>query len=454
MTAPLAPANPAEAMVWKAQVWTWPLYFLGALYVAGPVLGWTLAMLAALSLYLGPAIRPDLRATGPVPGLVLVWFAGMAVLLIALWVGHLDWGLGTGATIKSTIGWMKGWALIPLFLLAGAVLPVRREILVRGQCVVGLWTACLTPFLFLAPVLHLPEKIFTSPLKAIGGPGPEYFSVYLFTYDPASWTPRWQFYAPWSPFAALLGVIMVVFALEEKERRWRIAGLAGGLAMIVLSKSRMGMIGLVACTIGPRMMPLVVRSAVWMTLAGLAASLAVLGPTLARLMGDAVAAFKGARADSTRVRETLQRIAGERWRAEAFWFGHGTVAPGGHVVEHMPIGSHHTWWGLLFVKGIVGFTGLLVPMVLQTLNALLEAGRGAAGRLPLGVMMTILLLSFGENLEIEAYMLWPALMALGVNLREQARRARPPECQPPQRDRGAEAPLPASSGSGGPLSAG
>ena len=50
-------------MVWKAQVWTWPLYFLGALYVAGPVLGWTLAMLAALSLYLGPAIRPDLRAT-------------------------------------------------------------------------------------------------------------------------------------------------------------------------------------------------------------------------------------------------------------------------------------------------------------------------------------------------------------------------------------------------------
>ena len=44
----------------------------------------------------------------------------------ALWVGHLDWSLGTGATIKSTIGWMKGWALIPLFLLAGAGWLARR----------------------------------------------------------------------------------------------------------------------------------------------------------------------------------------------------------------------------------------------------------------------------------------------------------------------------------------
>ena len=34
------------------------------------------------------------------------------------------------------------------------------------------------------------------------------------------------------------------------------------------------------------------------------------------LAEDAVRAFKGARADSTRVRETLQRIAGERWRED------------------------------------------------------------------------------------------------------------------------------------------
>lgn len=102
-----------------------------------------------------------------------------------------------------------------LFPLAGAVLSIRRSVHVRGQCVIGLWTLCLAPILLAAPYFGLPERIFISPLKAVGGPGPEYFSVYFYTFYPASWTPRWQFYVPSSPFAAHLGVVMVLFALKE-----------------------------------------------------------------------------------------------------------------------------------------------------------------------------------------------------------------------------------------------
>ncbi|AUH33067.1 capsular biosynthesis protein [Paracoccus tegillarcae] len=416
----MTPENPAERIVYKAMVYTWPLYGIGALYLVGPVLAWSLGALALISLYLGPAMRRDLRATGPVPPLVWVWFLGMFIMLIALWIGHLDWGLGLKQTIKSSIGWAKGWALLALFPLIGAVLPIRREVLIRGQCVIGAGTLVLAPLMLAAPYIGLPEKIFTSPLKAVGGPGPEYFSVYFFTFDPASWTPRWQFYAPWSPFAALLGVVMVVFALEEKNRKWMLAGLGAGILMILASKSRMGLVGLVACTVAPRMMPLILRGWAWQSVAALTASLAVFGTALVSMAKDAVATFKGARADSTRVRETLQRIAGERWRNEAVWFGHGTVHPGSHAVEFMPIGSHHTWWGLLFVKGVVGFGALLVPMVWHVLFSLIDAARHQRGRLPLGILMTIVLLSFGENLEIEAYMLWPGLVLLGVHLREVA----------------------------------
>lgn len=418
MSTVVAARNPAEAMVFAAQRWTWPFYFVGALYIVGPVLGWLIAGLAMLSLYLGPAIREDLRATGPVPPVVWGWIAGMCAMLVVLWLGHLSWNLGTGQTIKSSIGWAKGWALLALFPLAGAVLPIRREILIRGQCVVGLWTLALLPVLFVAPYAGLPERIFTSPLKAVGGPGPEYFTVFFYTMDPSNWTPRWQFYAPWSPFAALLGVLQVAFALEEKSGRWRAIGIAAGVAMIVLSKSRMGMIGLVACTLGPRVMPLVVRGWAWQVLAALAASFAVIGPAVLRAADEAVARFRGARADSTRVRETLQRIAGERWQAEAFWFGHGTVHPGSHAVEYMPIGSHHTWWGLLFVKGVAGFVALLLPMLWHTVLVLLDATRHPRARLPMAIIMTIVLLSFGENLEIQAYMLWPGLMVLGIHARE------------------------------------
>lgn len=410
--------NPAERFVYRTLVMTWPFYALGALYVVGPVIAWLLGGLVLVVLYFGPAVREDLRATGSIPPVVWGWLFGMTVMLIALWVGHLDWGLGLKQTIKSTIGWAKGWALLALFPLIGAVLPIRREVLVRGQCVVGMWTLILAPILVIAPYIGLPERIFTSPLKAIGGPGPEYFSVYFFTFDPSTWTPRWQFYAPWSPFAALLGVVMVLFALEEKNRNWKALGVVAGTFMILASKSRMGLVGLVACTIGPRMMPLLLRTWAWQVVAGLTASLAVFGPALVSAANSAVSSFKGARADSTRVRATLQRIAKERWENEAVWFGHGTVHPGSHAVEYMPIGSHHTWFGLLFVKGLVGVIGLLIPFVWQTGLAMKDATLGPRGRLPMGIMMTLTLLSFGENIEIEAYLLWPALMLLGIHARE------------------------------------
>ena len=416
--AAIRPANPAEAIVWHTLTLTWVFYAVGALFVVGPVLAWTLAALAGLSLYLGAAIRPDLRATGPVPWLIWLWMASMLVILVALWLGHIDWGLGLKKTIKSSIGWAKGWALLALFPAIGAVLPIRRDLLIRAQCVLGLWTLLIAPVLLAAPHIGLPERIFTSPLKAVGGPGPEYFSVYFYTFDPASWTPRWQFYAPWSPFAALLGVLSVLFALEEKHRGWMWAGLGAGILMILASKSRMGLVGLVCCTIGPRLLPLVIKSWAWLALSGIVASFAAWGAAAVDLGTTGIRGFKSARADSTRVRETLQRIAWERWQSDAVWFGHGTVQPGPHLVEYMPIGSHHTWYGLLFVKGLVGFLALLVPLLAHLCVIFVDAARHPRGRLPLGIMMTMVLLSFGENIEIEAYMLWPALTVLGCHLRE------------------------------------
>jgi len=416
----VSPQTPAEKVVWSTLIWTWPFYGLGALYVVGPVLGWTLAAMVGLSLYLGPAIRSDMQATGPVPALAWVWSAGMLVMLVALWAGHADWNLGTTKTIKSSIGWAKGWALIPVFILSGAILPIRRELLVRGHCVLGLWTLCLLPLLLVAPYVGLPHLLFTSPLKAVGGPGPEYFSVYLYTIDPASETPRWQFFAPWSPFAALLGVCMVLFALEEKHRRWKIIGLAAGVLMIVMSKSRMGLVGLVFCSMSPRLLPLIARSLGWIFLSASATAGAVWGAAFVEVANRALHSFKSARADSTRVRETLQRIAYERWKSDAMIFGHGTVRPGAHLVEYMPIGSHHTWYGLLFVKGLTGFAAFLIPFLTHLFVVTLDSIKFERGKLPLGLLLTILLQTFGENVEIQTYLLWPPLLMLGRHLREMA----------------------------------
>jgi hypothetical protein len=37
------------------------------------------------------------------------------VMEVALIMGHLNWELGTGKLIKSSVGWAKGWALIAIF---------------------------------------------------------------------------------------------------------------------------------------------------------------------------------------------------------------------------------------------------------------------------------------------------------------------------------------------------
>ena len=411
-----------EKIAARTLVWTWAIYAVGGLYVVGPVLAWTLGFLAAVSLYLGPALKGDLRPTGQTPAIAWLWMTGMLVMLATLWAGHLNWDFGLIGTIKSSIGWAKGWALLALFPFAGAILQIRRQTLIRAHMRLALVTVCLLPIFAAAPYLGLPERIFVSPLKAVGGPGPEYFGIYLYTIDPASLTPRWQFYAPWSPFAGLLGVIMALFALEEKQRGWLITGLIAGIAMILMSKSRMSIVALILACIGPRMMPLLLKSWAWAACASITASFAMAWMPVIHHVSNAIDGFRTARAESTRVRDTLQRIAQERWINESVWFGHGQVEPGSHLVEYMPIGSHHTWWGLLFVKGAVGFMAFAVPFFVHLAVTARDAAVHPGGRLPFGILLTFFVLSMGENIEIEAYLLWPALLMLGIHLREMANR--------------------------------
>lgn len=414
----MANRNLPENICFWTYVLTWPFYLIGALYLVGPVLAWLFLGLIGVSAYLGPILRPELQLARKVHPLVWCWVACMLVMLVVLWIGHANWGLGLGATIKSTIGWAKGWALIALFMLIGALLQINRDVLIRGQNIVGLVTLLLLPLMLVAPMIGLPSRLFVSPLQATGGPGPEYFSVYFYTIDPESGVPRWQFFAPWSPFAGLIGVTMVLFAVEDKKKFWLICGLLGGLAMIYFSRSRMSLVALMVCLLIPRLLPLAKDPRAWLAGSAVVSSLAIFGSALLDAVRNSVEGFRSARASSSRVRETLQSIAYHRWQTEAFWFGHGTIERGPHIVEYMPIGSHHTWYGLLFVKGIVGFFGLLVPMLWHLLVVVIDAIRGHRGRLPCALMLNFLILTFGENLEVEVYLLWPAYVLLGVHLRE------------------------------------
>ncbi len=419
----ISPENFEERVVWFAITRTYLFYLFGALYVVAPVIAWILfAVVLSRSFSENASERPK------IPFAIWVWILGMLVMLLALIAGHVSYGLGVGKLIKSTIGWAKGWALLAIFPLIGC-LNIRPALIYRAAMVVCLHTILLLPVFVFAWAAGLPQTVYVSPLKAIGGPGPEFFSLNLYEIDPGSGTPRWRLFTPWAPAVGFVANVYFVFALRERNARWKAIGIFGCILMVLMSQSRLALVALVTVGVITFFLSRISRPWVLFMAAGASTAAGIAGLWIINFISSFWEAFRGARADSTRVREALGRIAVERWRNEAPIWGHGIVERGPHLVEYMPIGSHHSWYGLLFVKGIVGFFALAVPMAWGFLDLLVKAQSAPVARAGLAIMLILFLYTFGENLEILSYLFWPALVVVGC-----AHCRKPENTEPPPED--------------------
>jgi hypothetical protein len=276
----------------------------------------------------------------------------------------------------------------------------------------------IIPICLLAWLIKLPSTLYVSPLSIIGGPGPEFFSVSLYEIDPGSGTPRWRLFTPWAPALGMMGNLFLNFAIQEKSTRYKIYGIAGSLMMILISQSRLGLV----CYFLLLFYFAFIRwhRSPWLYLIAspLTLLMGLLGTQVIEKLEMSVAAFKSARAGSTRVREHLGNIAVERWANEALVWGHGIVERGPHLVEYMPIGSHHTWYGLLFVKGLVGAIALAAPFIISFFTLIGSIFKSSTAASALAVLLQLFMYTFGENLEILAYLFWPGLIILGIAHKE------------------------------------
>lgn len=407
-----------ERLIYWSIVSTWGIWLLGGLYILGPVLGFGLLgllMARALGLTGEAPITPRLTFG------MAAWAVGMMAMLVALVIAHLDFELGMGQMIKSSIGWAKGWALLAVFIVVGGCLDIRPEIVYRATGLLAAQTLVLAPIFLLSGFAGLPMELYVSPLSIVGGPGPEFFDVSLYAIDDTTHTLRWRFFAPWATAAAFMAAIWFVFALYERRTTWKLAGLAASLVVCVMAGSRLSVIavpaivGLVVVTSNIRRPELLLAVAVGVAVLVLSAE------QLAMIYQDVDEAFTSARAASSRVRATLASMAYHRWETEAPVFGHGVVERGPHLVEFMMIGSHHTWHGLLFVKGLVGMLGLALPLAWSIVELGVKAQVDRVARAGLGVLLALVLFSFGDNLEIVAYLIWPGLVVVGIAHRRRFR---------------------------------
>jgi len=410
----------AEQLITRSITFTFAFYLIGALYLVAPVLGWSLlAGLVFCWASNNKDLSPSLKQNSS--WLIVLWVIGACVLEIALVIGHVNFDLGFGKIIKSSIGWAKGWALLAIFIVLGFYLNIRYQLLCRAACVVGLIALLITPFLISAYVIGLPGHLYVSPLKVLGGAGDEFFTVILYEIDPFNGSPRWRFFAPWAPAVGLVANIYFMCSWFEKNNKWRVIGLTGNALMIMMAASRMGMIVLLLAPLGVWGLSRLTRP--WVMICaciGLTVLVIFFEPLMHAFL-SLLDQVKGARADSTRVRAALGNIALYRWQSEAFWFGHGVVETGTHLVEFMPIGSHHNWYGLLFVKGLIGQLAFLIPCLLTFCVLLVKAQYQVSSRLALGMCLIVGFFSFSENVEALAYMTWPAWICIGIGLRSAIR---------------------------------
>ncbi len=411
----LRPETLEERIIYWTIVSTWGIWVLGGLYLVGSVLGYVL--LAILIARVAGIIETRPGSLHPVPFTVSLWIAGMLTMAVALVFAHINFELGTGQMVKSLFGWMKGWALMGIFPLIGAMVSIRPRIIYRATSILALQTLILAPFFYIAQKMNLPAVLYVSPLQKVLGASAMFFDVAIYAIDEVTGNIRWKFYAPWSTAAAFLAGLSLMFILQERAFRWHVLAAVSTVVVCYMAGSRLSIVALPAVLMSILILSNLTRPIIWGVLA-IAGTIAILMYyDMALLYDEAVDRFNAARAASSRVRAALGNIAVHRWASDAPIFGHGILERGGHVVEQMPIGSHHTWWGLLFVKGAVGFAALAIPMAVSTVVLIARAQMDRVARAALGVIFSMLLFSLGDNLEIIAYMFWPSLIVLGTALR-------------------------------------
>ncbi len=412
----MKPENFPERVLWYSLLGTYGFFLIGGLYIVGSLLGWILLACLLRKLWHQTDETPEAEKIH-IPLAIWVWIAGMVAMEITLIIGHMDFDLETGLIVKSSIGWAKGWASLALFPLAGT-LPIRPQLLYRIACIIGFQTLLFFPLFLLAYLLHLPESPYVSPLRLIGGPGDDFFAPSFYELDPENHQPRWRLFTPWAPALGFMGNVYFFLALQEVNQKWRWFGLIGSIFMCLVSVSRLALLSIPVVFILTQVLS---RSSRPLTLIGLGISSCTAGivsPILLGALSEFSDKFKSARASSSRVREVLGRIAVERWKSEAPIWGHGAVEPGPHLVEFMPIGSHHTWFGLLFVKGIMGFASLAVPMIYSFGDLLIRSQFSQISSVGLSMVLILFLYTFGENLEILAYLYYPALVMMGIAFKQ------------------------------------
>lgn len=414
----IKPQNLPETIVWYYIIGTYPIYFLGLQYLAVSLL------VAFLTFYLLKKWWNQTEETPVVEQIIVspstgIWLIAVLVIEIALIIGHLNFRYGITEIIKASLNLYRGWGLFALFTLAGH-LNIRAKVIYRAICILCFQSIFVILIGTIVNFLHLPTISFISPASALGGGAlPNYVQVFQSIIGDIESNRRLQLFTPWPPALGMVGDIYFCLACQETNKKWRWVGMFGAVLMIVGSVSRLAIVGL----------PIVLLFVWFLTnfsrprtqfLAGIISFIsAIFYPTIISFFESLKEQFTKFRSDSSKVRSAIQRMTKQRWWNEAPIWGHGHIENRGPAaLAYMPLGSHHTWFSILYTQGLVGGTALAMAFLWSFIDLMIKAQTYQHAKVGLSIILIVLLFSFGENVDNIAYTYWPALIVLGGAFKE------------------------------------
>lgn len=412
----MKPHNFEEKVIWYSLIGTYVLFLLGAQYVYIPALAWFLGLYVCKKLWNQTKDTPAEEKI-VIPLSVWVWLISVIIMEFGLIIAHIDFELGLFKTIASTVNWAKRWALWALFPLIGC-LNIRPTLLSRAVCILCLQSLIAIPITYFLIAIRLPEDLFVSPLKVFGG-GPIYYALSFYSVDEDTNQIRLALFAPWAPALGVVSNVYFFIVREELNRKWRLIGIIGCVAMTLLSVSRAAILGLITIPLITLFLSSFSKPIVHFFNGVLSFFFGIFAVTIINLLETFGKELNNARASSSKVRKILADIAIYRWRTEAPIWGHGaTEEKGPEIVASMPIGSHSTWAGLLYIQGLVGFITFVFPLLWSFVALLVKAQKSKIAQAALSILLIILLFTSSESVGDLAYMFWPGLIMIGIAFKE------------------------------------
>jgi hypothetical protein len=413
----MKPCNLPETLIWYYIVGTYAIYYVGGLFLFAPLLAIFLSAYLLKKWWIQNPDTPEAeRVRISIP--TWVWLICMAIVAIAAVVGGVEADLPLSKIIFTLANrWFKTFALMALFPLVGH-LEIRPQLIYRAACLFCIQSLFLVViFTLLSNIFDSASYSYTSPLSVFGG-GEIYYDVKVFGAVIDVSEKRLQMIAPWPPALGLVGDIFFCLCMQEKDQKFKILGMAGAAALVISSVSRaaivcLPLIPLLSWTLTNFMKPWVM----FLFSGSLLSGTLFLSEIQDRI--DSLSSIiKGYRSGSTKARDLLKQLALDGWKESPIW-GHGTMTANGPAsVGYRGIGSHHTWYGVLYAYGIVAAIPLAIAFLWSFFDLITKIGTHKHAAVGICILCVLLIFSTVDNIDTLVYLYWPGLLLLGIAFKE------------------------------------